>query len=152
MDADCLIKITKAGLKGLVVSRFKVFIPFVVEREVVKEGKKRRCDDAPIIGQNIAKKTVTVLKAYRKAKSGDEALFLLYRKDKFDAVATDDAKLIRRFKAAEIPFIVPGLLLYRLFSEGRISRGEAGVSLDRLSEFISEDETTTVRLLMEKIK
>ena len=36
MDADCLIKLTKAGLKEIVVTHCIVFIPEEVKREVVR--------------------------------------------------------------------------------------------------------------------
>jgi hypothetical protein len=40
MDADCLIKLTKAGLKELVATRYSVSIPEPAKREVVDAGKK----------------------------------------------------------------------------------------------------------------
>ena len=40
MDADCLIKLTKAGLKGMVAEANALFIPAAVKREVVDTGGK----------------------------------------------------------------------------------------------------------------
>ena len=42
MDADCLIKLTKAGLKELVTTKDSVSIPEQVKREVVDAGKKKQ--------------------------------------------------------------------------------------------------------------
>ena len=120
MDADCLIKLTKAGLKDLVGKRDIIFIPDVVQNEVVD--------------------------------AGDEALVELFRKENYDAVATDDAKLTRLLRIKNIPFILPGLIIYQLVQDNMIDRKTALWALKQLAEFISEDEYSTVRVLMEKIE
>jgi len=152
MDADCLIKIAKAGIKEPVVVYFDVTIPKIVEREVVADGKDRNCADAFIVEKNITGKVISVLKGKKRFKSGDEALSILFKKEKFDAVATDDAKLIRRLKAGNIPFMVPGVILYQMAVDRIFNLKQALTALDRLSEFISEEESTAVRLLMEALK
>lgn len=152
MDADCLIKITKAGLKELVVKSCKVVVPKIVEEEIVVNGKKHNCPDALVVEKNITDKAITVLRGRKKFKKGDDALQDLYLKTQYDAVATDDAKLIRRFKAQNIPFIVPGLIFYKILGMRVINRAQALKALEDLSEYISEDEFTTVQLLMEEIK
>ena len=118
MDADCLIKLTKAGLKDLVGSKFAIFVPEVVKREVV----------------------------------GDEALITLFHKEKYDAVATDDAKLIRRLRISSIPFILPGLVIYQLLQDNMINKKTTNWALKQSAEFISEDEYSAIRLLMERKK
>ena len=65
-------------------------------------------------------------------------------------MATDDARLVRRLKTHGIPFILPGLVILRLFSSGRIDRETAIRYLDQLAEFISEDEYAAVKLVLEK--
>ena len=52
MDADCLIKLTKAGLKELVAKKDSVSIPEPVKREVVDAGKKKQCSDAIAVEKN----------------------------------------------------------------------------------------------------
>ena len=49
-----------------------------------------------------------------------------------------------------IPFILPALVLYRLLKESKINNKTALFAMQQLSDFISEDEFSTVRLLMEK--
>jgi hypothetical protein len=49
MDADCLIKLTKAGLKELVCRQDTVVIPNIVKYEVVDAGKAKDCDDAYVV-------------------------------------------------------------------------------------------------------
>ena len=43
MDADCLIKLTKAGLKELIAENATISIPETVKREVVDAGKIKGC-------------------------------------------------------------------------------------------------------------
>ena len=150
MDADCLIKLTKAGLKELITTRDNISIPEQVKREVVDAGKKKQCVDAFAVGNNIESKMISVIDVPMRVEKGDQALIAIYRKEDYDAIATDDTKLTRRLKALNIPFILPALVLYRLFKESKIDYKMALWALHQLSEFISEDEFSTARLLMEK--
>lgn len=56
MDADCLIKQSKAGLKELAVVHDTVVIPEIVKREVVEAGKEKGHPDAALLEGNIAAK------------------------------------------------------------------------------------------------
>jgi rRNA-processing protein FCF1 len=152
MDADCLIKLTKAGLKELVGSKDMIFIPQVVQREVVDAGKDKGCADAFVVEKNIQNRLLTIAKASSKYTKGDDALIGLFQKKEYDAVATDDARLTRLLRISGIPFILPGLLIYHLLQDDIIDRKTALWALKQLAEFISEDEYSTVRLLMEKTR
>lgn len=152
MDADCLIKLTKAGLKDLVGSKVAVFVPEVVKREVVDAGKERACPDAFIVEKNIDAHVIEIAEAPSDYSKGDEALITLFHKEKYDAVATDDAKLARRLKIGGIPFILPGLVIYQLLQDNMINKKTANWALEQLAEFISEDEYSTISLLMEREK
>jgi len=152
MDADCLIKLTKAGLKELVTTKDSISIPEHVKREVVDAGKKKQCADAIAVEKNIGSKMISVIDVPVQVEKGDQALIAIYREEDYDAIATDDTKLSRRLKALNIPFILPALILYRLFKKLKIDYKTALWALQQLSEFISEDEFSTVRLLMEKEK
>lgn len=120
MDADCLIKITKAGLKDLVGSRYIIFIPGVVQREVVDAGKEKGCPDAFMVEKNIEAKVITIAEASSDHTNGDEALLGLFRKEEYDAVATDDVKLTRVLRIQNIPFILPGVIIYQLLQDNVI--------------------------------
>ena len=152
MDADCLIKLTKAGLKDFVGDRDLIFIPDVVQKEVVDAGKEKGCPDAFVVEKNIKANIITIVKSYSDHTKGDDALIALFRKKDYDAVATDDAKLTRLLRIKGIPFILPGLIIYHLLQDNMINRKTALWALKLLAEFISEDEHSTVRLLMEKTK
>ncbi len=102
--------------------------------------------------KNIESKMITVIDAPSGAEKGDQALIAIFRKKNYDAVATDDVKFSRHLKAFNIPYILPGLVLYRLLDVEKIDYKTALWALQQLTEFISEDEFSTVRLLMEKKK
>lgn len=150
MDADCLIKLTKAGLKELVVLNCDVFIPEPVKREVVDAGKKKECPDAFAVEINVESKLIAVIDAPPAVEKGDQALIALYKKEAHDAIATDDARLVHQLKSLNIPHILPGLILYRLLRDGKTDYKTTVWALRQLSEYISDDEFATVRLLMEK--
>lgn len=152
MDSDCLIKLTKAGLKGLVGSKDIIFILEAVKREVVDAGKEKGCADAHIVEKNIEAHLVKVNEVSYGYESGDEALFAHFNIKDYDVVATDDAKLTRLLRLRGIPFMLPGLIIYHLFQDGTIDRKTALRALDQLAIFISNDEYSTVRILMEETK
>ena len=52
MDADCLIKLTKAGLKELIAGNASICIPEIVEQEIVDAGKRKGCPDAFAVEKN----------------------------------------------------------------------------------------------------
>lgn len=151
MDADCLIKLTKAGLKELICQNEKVVIPGVVKREVVDAGKSKGLPDADIVEKNIRHGLITIAKGVESNhRKGDQALVALFKQGRYAVVATDDAKLIRIFTAAGIPFILPALLLYSIYRQGLIDRTKSLDGLDRLSPFISEEEYSLTKLLLEE--
>ena len=152
MDADCLIKLTKAGVKGLVGKKCIVFIPDMVKKEVVDAGKMKGFPDALMVEKNIEAHMITTVDVPSNYKKGDQALIALFRNEDYDAIATDDVKLTHQLRIYGIQFIVPGLIIYQLLKDGIIEKKTALWALKQLSEFISEDEFSAVRLLMEKIK
>ena len=74
MDADCLIKLTKAGLNELVCRHDTVMIPDMVRQEVVDSGKVKGCDDAVAVEKNISADFISVLEHSLIYKSGDSDL------------------------------------------------------------------------------
>ncbi len=152
MDADCLIKLTKAGLKELIAANAAISIPEAVKREVVDAGKKKECSDAFAVEKNIESRVIAVIESSLGYARGDHALVALFEQEKYHAVATDDAKLTRQLKAHGIPFILPGLIIYQLQKEGLISPSKSLWALEQLGDFISEDEFSMTRLLLEKGK
>lgn len=150
MDADCLIKLTKAGIKEKICLHFMITLPETVKKETVDAGKIKGCLDAELIEKNIQEGLVKVApEKYSPLRKGDQSLIDMFKKGKFESIATDDAKFIRHLKSMEIPFIMPGLLPYLLVQKGVIERAEALRWNEKLSSFISDDEYSTVKILLE---
>ncbi|MCZ6626450.1 MAG: hypothetical protein O7B35_19800, partial [Deltaproteobacteria bacterium] len=122
MDADCLIKLTKAGLKELVSNHDAIVIPEVVRKEVVDAGKGKGLPDATVVEKNLAAKKIHIAKQSPSSSTGDEELIKVFQGGRYDAVATDDRKLARILKAAHVPFILPGAILFSLRQRGLIRR------------------------------
>jgi len=151
MDSDCLIKFTKAGLKERICRFYRVSIPAIVQREVVDAGKAKGTPDAELVERNISDDLIHVLrKKTPMPLKGDQALVEVFSLRSYDAVATDDAKLVRLLKSMSIPCILPGLMIASLFFGKSIDHQKASSWLDDLSPFISEDEYSSVKLLMER--
>lgn len=148
MDADCLIKITRAGYKEEAVHAFKISIPAPVVTEVVDQGSVRT--ETELVSKNIDENRIKVLPAI--GESGDSALSSVFRGGGFDCVGTDDRRLINRLTTLGIACIVPGLLLYELAKLGRLSRQQAVRVLQRLQPSISGEEYQIVRHLLRGIE
>jgi len=149
MDADCLIKLTKAGLKDLVADKYEVFIPLAVKREVVDAGKAKGCPDAVIVEKNLAARKLSLSDTSDAFQDGDTAVSALFQTTEYDAVATDDSKLIRRLKMTNIPHMLPSIIILQLHREAQISRELALKCIDDLAPHISEEEFSTVKLIIE---
>lgn len=150
MDADCLIKLVNAGLKELVLAHDTIVIPEAVKKEVVDAGKEKGHPDATLVEKNIAAKRLQVTGRASSAVTGDEALLRTFQNGRYDAAATDDRKLIRLLKAAGIPFVLPAVILFSLRQRKLLDREPALKALDQLSHFISDEEYSTVKLLLEE--
>jgi rRNA-processing protein FCF1 len=123
MDADCLIKLTKAGLKEFICQHEKIVIPGSVKREVVDAGKSNGHADAELIEKNIHHGLITLAKeAALNHMKGDQALVAMFKRGRYTAVASDDAKLIRILRVNGIPFVPPALLILSICRMGSIDK------------------------------
>ena len=126
MDADCLIKLTKAGLKEGICGQFKIVIPITVRNEVVEAGKNKGFPDADLVEKNIKNHIIRVTgKVSSVHLKGDQVLIETFKGEQYDLIATDDAKLTRLLKSMVIPYILPGLLICSLFQRSIINKAKA---------------------------
>jgi len=151
MGSDCLIKLTKSGLKESICKQDEITIPFIVKQEVVDAGRSKGAPDAESVEKNIQRGILRV--TGRRTSSvptrGDQTLIETFNAGGYELIATDDAKLIRSLKSIGIRWTLPGLLIYSLYQRKKIDKAEGLESLDRLSSFISDDEYGMVRFLLE---
>ena len=82
--------------------------------------------------------------------TGDQALIAAFKQGRYALIATDDAKLIRILRSTGIPFMVPALLIHALHEKGEIDRETALDWLNKLSAFISDEEYSVTKLLLEE--
>jgi rRNA-processing protein FCF1 len=147
MDADCLIKLAKAGLKEPVCSVFTVVIPQLVKKEVVDKGRAH--PESAVVAANVEQGLLSVARESRGESKGEDAALRLYRKGGFDAVASDDHRFLKRLKTLGIAYVTPGVFLFLMARDNKISTAEALEKLDALAPFISRDEYVVVKLKLE---
>ena len=151
MDADCLIKLTKAGLKERVCQAFSICIPSRVKEEVVDNGKAKELPDAVIIDDNIARDLIKVIEVQgSKNVAGEQDAVALFQAGGFDAIGSDDKQFLRHLKLFSIPYLTPATCIAVMHKQGILRSLDALKSLDELAAHISESEYHTVKLFIEK--
>jgi len=143
MDADCLIKLTKANLKEVVCTWYHVILPETVKKEVVDNAGGHM--DAIAIGGNIAKGLLKVDTRLSPTGKGEQSVVSLYQTYVFDAVCSDDKRFIKKLRLLNIPYITPAVFVALLVHDGKLTASAAESKLNALSPFISSDEYLTVR-------
>jgi hypothetical protein len=146
MDADCLIKLTKAGLKEQVCAAWHVVIPLIVRRETVDRAPG--LPDAARIRQNVVDGRIVVEETASGGTKGEQAALQLYQRGGFDAVASDDARFIRQLRGLGIPYAVPAVLVVRLLLDGTLSAVGARKALEALRPHISSDQYAAAQLMV----
>ena len=146
MDADCLIKLTKAGLKERVCEAWTVTIPGCVRRETVNQAPS--LPDAVRIRENIEMGRLSVAGGDAGAGKGEDAVLALHKAGGFDAIATDDARFIRRLRGLGISYAVPAVIIVRLRQSGTFTDAEAQEALESLRSLISAEEYAAAQLML----
>lgn len=150
MDADCLIKLTKAGLKEDICRAFKVTLPHLVKEEIVDRGKARQLPDALVVEKNISEGKIKIKSDKTiKATAGEKEVLAIYQKGGFDAVGSDDKRFIRHLKLFNVPYITPAVIIALMVKQGSLTIAAALKKLEALSAYISDDEYSTVKLFLE---
>jgi rRNA-processing protein FCF1 len=112
MDADCLIKLTKAGLKEAVCTYLSVVIPQVVKHEVIDLGKNH--PDSKVIKDNLTKGLLSMSGLKTQDSKGEESVLAVFQNGGFDAVCSDDKRFIRRLRAIDVPYVTPAVCIVLL--------------------------------------
>lgn len=146
MDADCLIKLTKAGLKEQVCAAWHVCIPPLVRRETVDQAS--HLPDAARIKQNIMDGHISVIATSIRTAKGEDAALRLYQAGGFDAVATDDAGFIRQLRGLGVPYAVPAVIIVQLRLDGKLSLDQGDQALADLRPHISPEQYASAQLML----
>ena len=151
MDADCLIKLTKAGLKEDVCRAFDVTIPHLVKEEIVDRGKAKKLPDALVIERNIREKLIQVdKKRDQRIDVGEKEAVALFQNGGYDAIGSDDKRFVKQLRLFNIPYVTPAVFIAIMLKQGDIKSVYAEERLQALSEYISENEYFAVKSFMEQ--
>ena len=146
MDADCLIKLTKADLKERVCAVCSITIPELVRRETVERAP--HLPDAVRIRENVEKRHIRVREAVGSQVDGEDAALFLFRDGGFDVIASDDARFIRRLRGLGVPFAVPAVIAVLLFRDGALTADQVREALEALRPHVSADQYAAAQLLL----
>lgn len=150
LDADSLIKLTKADMKEIIVKNFEVIIPYKVKVETVDEGKGK--PDSILIRKNIENKKLKVMSTNQKnerveteiqelnLKGGEEDLYRLSTQIKHDILSSDDQKFLKILQEIGKKAVTPASLIVLLYIKKKITQEKANKLLTNLQKHISYDE------------
>lgn len=161
---DCLIKLTKAGIKEAVCAHLSVVIPQLVRHEVTDMGGNH--PDSEVIKNNLDKGLLslsesdidtheatssTASKGSKGAidSKGEGAVLAAFLNGGFAAICSDDKRFIRRLRALDVPYITPAVCIVILLKQERITLPDAREKLGLLASFISSDEYHTVKWVLD---
>ena len=151
LDADSLIKLTKAKAKEVILKNVEACIPPKVFEETVAIPKEEGYPDAFLIEENLKKGLLAVEKIEvnreveemvdrLRIRGGEADVFRLYKLGEFDAISSDDGKFLEILDALVIPYLTPSALIIYFFRKKIISREEAETYINNLKEMISDEE------------
>ncbi len=139
VDSDALIKITKAGLKELIVNNLEVAIPRKVYEETVEIPKTKGFPDALEIEKNVSTGRISV-KETSKGEKGEHEVVNLYQSGDYSAVVSDDRKFLKQLDRMGIPYLTPASIIVYLFYRKILTRDEAIAYIEGLRKYISDEE------------
>lgn len=148
MDADALVKITKAGLKETLTAHLDLRMAPVVAKEVVQEGKRLGHADAAEVERNLTRKRLRVTRDPSPSpkaalfKGGEADLVALYETGDYAAVISDDQRFLKRAVEFGIDFLTPSATLVLLVRRRKLSERAACDRLGALKPYVSAEEYT----------
>jgi len=161
LDSDVVIKVTKSSLKETLVSAFLVLLPPEVVVECVEQGKQGGHADALKVEENIKRGRIQV-RTTRKSgraetivrdlrlKGGEAGVVRLHGSGAVNVVVSDDRRFLHVLEALDIPFATSSSLIVALAKRGRMKREDALMYLQKLAEYISEEQYAEARAAVEE--
>lgn len=126
------------------------------KKETVDETRGRDYQDALLIEENIKKETLYVAKLMANISfptvpvtKGEREVVSLYLEGKYDAIASDDKRFLKKLEAANIPFLTPAACVVYIFKKGRIKMLNALEMLEKLKPFIAIEEYMIAKFYLE---
>jgi len=150
MDADCLIKLTKAQLKEGICAAFEVSIPSRVRAEVMVNAASH--PECAIVRRNLEAGVLAEIKGCPGRVKGEDALLAAFEGGDYAAIASDDKRFVKKLRLLGIPYITPAVLLLAMVKGKRLTVEEGFSALDRLSHMVSDDEVAVVKLKLGSLR
>lgn len=150
MDADSLIKLTKAHLKERVCTAFDVVIPAKVRKEIMVNSTAH--PECQIVKANLDSGAIAVVMGPRRSTKGDDALLAEFASGGYEAIATDDKRFIRKLRTLQTPYITPAVMLLVMAKNQKLTVAEAFSALGQLAAMISYEEVAIVKLKLESLQ
>ena len=155
-----LIKLAKTSLKETATLALTISIPRGVVAESVDRGKEAGFPDALKIEESIRRNRITIRTPRRnraaepivrdlRLTSGEGEVLLLFRSGGYDSVASDDRRFLQTLDALRIPYVTSSSLMVLMVRMKHIDARQALVYLERLAEFIGENEYLLARNALE---
>jgi len=140
LDSDVLIKLTKTGLKEIIVGLLDVSIPKRVYEETVLESKGY--SDAIKIEENIKRGNINVKGLSGTGKGEIEALGL-YGSGGYELIASDDRRFLNCLERDQVPYLTSSSLFIYLLHKNKISKEDTIKYIDLLKLHISKGQYQT---------
>lgn len=150
MDADCLIKLTKAQLKEAVCATFRIAIPSAVRLEVMANAADH--PECAVVHANLESGALGEVPGHQRSMKGEEAVLAVYRSGTYAGVASDDKRFIKKLRIMGVPFITPAVFVLLLVTKAHVSVAVGLAKLEQLAPLISADEVAVVRLKLENLR
>lgn len=149
MDADALIKLTKASLKEEVLGLVDALVPPAVEEEAVDQGKEEGYPDAVRIEENLdagtldrvdagASERVERLVGELRLAGGEADALRALDGTEAALIVSDDERYLGSLEAMGYPYTTSTGLVAALALRGRLDRDRARVLLDKLRPYVAE--------------
>ncbi|MEM2959091.1 MAG: hypothetical protein QW261_12405 [Candidatus Jordarchaeaceae archaeon] len=151
IDLDSLIKLTKVGVKDIILDNVEVYLPPKVREECVTVAKKEGFADAFEIDENLRRDRIREKESVRNPDveeeiknfglgEGEADVFRLFKSGNFDAVSSDDSKFIRILNAFNIPYLTPSAVILHIYWKGALNLEETREIIKKLKNLVSEEE------------
>ncbi len=147
LDTDSLIKLTKAGLKEVIVQNFIVTIPLQVKKESIDQAKEK--PDALIIEKNIMQNHIKVEFTHKNdevlerqikelnIQGGEQDVYRLYIQKQYDLISSDDQKFLKTLHLLNKNAITPASLIVFLYKRKKMNQATALKMLENLRIHVS---------------
>lgn len=129
--------------------------------ECVEQGKQGGHPDALKVEENIKRGRIRVRNIRKsehgetivrdlRLKGGEADIVRLYSSGGVDVAVSDDRRFLQVLQALDIPFATSSSLIVALTKRGRMKREDALMYLQKLAEYISEEQYAEARAAIEE--